>query len=183
MFVLYPFLFVAFYRFCKKFNPGPVALWKKMREITKNGGDGPLNPNDDMPYRIMPHVISCLSTVDDIDSIPPEHPIVKKIKPLESSIELPIRKKSYSKLEYSGKDETKPYVNRLDDEYLNILRNMKKYELLKTLENSKISEPNKLEMINLFDKTHGETHVEYKENIRGAGLMKDWDFDPFTNLS
>jgi hypothetical protein len=173
MFILYPFLFVAFYNFCKKYNPGPVALWKKMKEITKNGGDGPLNPVDDMPYRIMPHVVSCVSCVDTFSE----------------SKELSIRKKLFAKsTTHQGNDERYPVKEKENTtvpiipeketvEYSTMLKNIQRYELLQNLKNSKISESNKLTLLNLFDLTHGEAHLSYKENIFAAGLMKDWDFD------
>lgn len=192
MFVLYPFLFVAFYRLCKKLNPGPVGLWKKMREITKNGGDGPIDPNDDMPYRIMPHVVSCIS----YDIIDPAEPLPESDEELPPPLgipelktdsnpftgvvqDLPLRRNLKVPESHQGCDGRPTVEENINSnlEYVDLLKNMKKIELIENLKSPKISESNKLEMLNLFDRTHGPAHLPYKENIFGAGLMKDWDFE------
>lgn len=165
MFLLYPLLIASLYAFYKKFP-------------NRCGRGGPLNPIDDMPARIMPHVMTCISYDDETGLEVPKAPTPrpepnrKSWKQSKTALiqELPFRRKRVLD-ETMGKD-CAHYPDK-DEDYTDLLKNIEKYEMLKILQNPYYSLLDKMDMWRRF-RDDGE---QYTLNIFSGGLMKDWDKD------
>lgn len=180
MFLLYSAFLVSFY-----------LTYKRMMQNVKPIYGGPTNPLDDMPVRIMPHVLSCVSYDEEPgqnEYIPdklPENILLKKENVDKTS--LLIKDLSYRRVpkEYQGYDMR--FINDTTEiDKQPIWWNQQKMNLYLNLNNPKLSLMNKIHLISVFEKIHGWSASngnldadkgKYIPNIFGANLLDEWEFD------
>ena len=146
-----------------------------MRTTSKQGG--PLNPIDDMPARIMPHVMSVISSSDD-----PAPNKTWNLGNLVGTKDLTstkyIRPFRHIAKEFQGKDMRPDAAADMEDIKLRLLKNMKTLELIHDLKSQRVAKLSKLAKLDEYDRTHGSIKRAdpYKKNIHAGGLMSDWEF-------
>jgi hypothetical protein len=182
MFVLYPFVIAALYTISNKIG-GPKNIWKHIQGVSKHGG--PLNPIDDIPARIMPHVMSCISD-SALDNLPMPDPSSNPSNLLKNVVntkqddgtqnDLPFRRIPKKFQGFDMRNVTTTNTDQDIDLKLKLLKNMKTLELIHDLNGPRLSVLKKLEAINLHDRTHGSPHESYKKHMLSGGLMDDWEF-------
>jgi hypothetical protein len=176
MFILYPFLFATLYNCVRR-----LASSLKY--------PGPTNPCDDMPARIMPHVMSCISYEENADCppTPPIEEIVIKEPPRNAwkqsaksmAKELPFRRN----ITRNGDDGKDVRLFPLEPDMEILADNIEKFRVIKKLEYSmSVSGFHGPSMIPPAVKAMIKSAMDedpYRINLFSGGLMKEWDEPDF----